>query len=327
VDGDKVKLNQPLRLDFPVVDGSYAQVFHPVTKCGIEDLTLEQTENLWISGIHFARSWNCWAQNVKVIKTGRHPLYPIDSKFAEIRDCVFDDAQFKGGGGSAYAGFERSYDCLMDHVEVTNIRHGPIVNWACSGDVVRNSTFKNLNGGHWHSGYCNENLYENCEIDSTGRAGMMVFGPRYFKIHGPLGPRNVLYNCDVSANRNAGNDMGVWLMGHYSDAIFVYNRFAVKSGIGMTMEDHTTNQLVRGNVFCLEHAEPALVVIKDPTCTGIKLIDNQVFGDVKAIASSTPDGFVDQGNTVAPYQLAPRPTPPVPSIFEWERQQHMTAKQ
>ena len=125
VDGDTVKLNQPLRLDFPQVDGSYVEVIHPITSCGIEDLSVEQTANLWISGVHFAQSWNCWAKNVTIINAGRHPVYFLDSKFGEVRDCVFNGAQFTGGGGSAYAGFERSYDCLMENIETFGLRMGP----------------------------------------------------------------------------------------------------------------------------------------------------------------------------------------------------------
>ena len=321
VNGNEVKLNQPLRLDFPKIDGSYIQVIHPLTGCGIEDLSLEQTENLWISGIHFARSWNCWARNVKVTNTGRHPLFFLDSKFGEVRDCVFDGAQFKGGGGSAYAGFERSFDCLMDNVDVSNLRHGPILNWACSGDVIRNSVFHNVHGGHWHSGWCNENLYENCVIDAPDfRVGLTAFGPKYFKVHGPQGPHNVTYNCDIQVSRGAGNDLGIWLMGWEMDWLFAYNRFYVKYGQAMLVEDHCRDIAVHDNVFCLEHPFAAAFVSRDDTCTNINLTDNQIYGDIKAVVADGSKGYVDEGNTISPYELAPRPTPPVPSIFDWERQ-------
>jgi hypothetical protein len=325
VNGDAVKLNQPLRLDFPRVDGSYAQVFHPVTGCGIENLSLEQTANLWISGVHFAESWNCWARNVTIINAGRHPIYFLDSKFGEVRDCVFNGAQFTGGGGSAYAGFERSYDCLMENVETFGLRHGPILNWACSGDVIRNSVFHEINGGHWHAGWCNNNLYENCIIDSTLRAGLMAFGPKYFKVHGPQGPNNVVYNCDVQVTRGAGNDVGIWLMGRDEHWLFVYNRFQVKFGAGTLMEDYCRDITIRDNVFCFAHSYPDAFEFHDATCSGIKFIDNHIYGQITALVASTAQGYTAEGNVIAPYQVAPRPTPPVPSIFEWERQQHLTA--
>ena len=36
-----ITLNQPLRIEFPVIDGSYVQKVMPIQRCGIEDLYLE----------------------------------------------------------------------------------------------------------------------------------------------------------------------------------------------------------------------------------------------------------------------------------------------
>lgn len=321
VDGNVVTLNQPLRLEFPKVDGSYLQVIRPVTGCGVEDLTIEQTENLWIGGVQFAWSWNCWAKNVKVVKTGRHPVIFIDSKFGEVRGCVYDDALFKGDGGSAYGGFERAYDCLMENVETFNLRHAPIFNWACSGNVVRNSVFHGSDA-HWHAGWCNENLFENCVIEATNlRGGMAAIGPKFFKLHGPQGPRNVVYNCDVQVLRAAGNDMGFLMQGMNEHWLVVYNRFVVKKGGGIVMQDHAFDHIVKGNVFCLESGKPYVINFLDDTCSGIELLDNLVYGDVQTLVSGPGQGCMENGNVIAPYQLAPRPTPPVPSIYEWQKEQ------
>ena len=60
VEGRRVRLNQPLRIDFPVVDGSTATKIYPVRRCGVEDLTLEQTQKLWTCGILFSTAWFFW---------------------------------------------------------------------------------------------------------------------------------------------------------------------------------------------------------------------------------------------------------------------------
>ena len=235
--------------------------------------------------------------------------------------CVFDGAQFKGDAGSAYGGFERSYDCLMDGVESDSLRHGPIFNWACSGDVIRNCNFHDSEA-HWHAGYTNQNLIENCVVEAINRRyGMIDVGPKIFHIHGPQGPRNVVYNCDIQVPRGAGNDAGVWMMGQNHDWLFAYNRFVVKFGVGMRAQDNSTGHQLVGNVFCIEHKEASLIDFQDATCTGWQFLHNRIYGDVAALVNLNNDGTVDQDNTFAPYQLADRPTPPVPSIFEWERQQ------
>ena len=48
--------------EFPVIDGSYVQQFVPIRRCGIEDLSIEQTENPWITASQFTNAWDCWAR-------------------------------------------------------------------------------------------------------------------------------------------------------------------------------------------------------------------------------------------------------------------------
>jgi hypothetical protein len=37
VQGERVRLEQPLRIEFPVIDGSYVRKMHPIEWCGVED--------------------------------------------------------------------------------------------------------------------------------------------------------------------------------------------------------------------------------------------------------------------------------------------------
>jgi hypothetical protein len=147
IDGNKVLLNQPLRLEFPIIDDSYVQEITPMLRCGVEDFTLEQTREVWTSGIVFSNAWECWARGVTVKKAGRFPLYMLNAKWGEIRDCQMDDAWYKGGGGTAYVGWENACDGLMENVETWKMRHAPLVQWAASGNVIRNSVFPRFRMG------------------------------------------------------------------------------------------------------------------------------------------------------------------------------------
>ena len=250
VEGNTVRIGQPLRIEFPVIDGSYVQKIVPIQRCGVEDLYIEQTENLWISTVVFSHGWNCWARGVTVRKCGRFPVYGSMAKWCEIRDCVVDDAWFKGGGGTAYAGWEHSWDCLMDGIETFKLRHAPLVQWAASGCVIRNGTFHESDG-QWHAGWTNENLFENCVIDGTTGNGAYGFGmwgsPPNDDAHGPNGPRNVVYNCDVRSPK-----AGLWMGGMNENWLILYNRFVVNQGQGVAAQTASFDHIIRGNVFVLK---------------------------------------------------------------------------
>ena len=62
------------------------------SRCGVENLTLAQTQQLWTNGVYFCVGWECWARGVTVLKAGRFPLHATWGKWCEIRDCVADDA-------------------------------------------------------------------------------------------------------------------------------------------------------------------------------------------------------------------------------------------
>jgi hypothetical protein len=317
ISGNTISLDQPLRIEFPVIDGSWVQKALPLQRCGIEDLYLEQTENLWIDSAIFNVAMNCWARNVKVKMCGRFPIYGSSVKFCEIRDCVFDDAWFKGGGGTAYTGWELSYDCLMDGIETFKYRHAPLFQWSASGCVIRNGLFHESDG-QWHSGWTNENLFENCVIGSVRGNGGYGYGmwasPPEDSAHGPNGPRNVIYNCDVKSLL-----AGLWMGGMNENWLVLYNRFQVGTGPGVFAKTASFDHIIRGNVFVLQDKKAPMVQLPTPDCIGIELIGNKVFGGSGKSVSGTSKLAADQGNEFAPLAEAPRPAPAVPSIYDWQK--------
>jgi len=318
VEGQRVRLNQPLRYDFPTDDGSYAQHVFPIRRCGVEGLTLVQTRQLWTTGVLFLNAWECWARGLKVVKAGRYPVYSRYAKWCEIRDCDFDDAWYHGGGGTAYVGWEKSYDCLMENVTTRRMRHAPCVQWSASGNVIRKSTFIGSDM-QWHAGWTNENLFEQCVVNAAGRTGSYGHGawasPPNDTAHGPEGPRNVVYNCDIRGRRS-----GLWMGGMNEAWLILHNRFRVDAGPGIYARTCSFDHVIRGNVFVLARRDQPALHLATPDCVGVELLDNRVYGGNGKLVVGSARPLAAQGNTFAPYDAeAPRPSPRIPSIFDWQR--------
>jgi len=269
----------------------------------------------------FENAWNCWARGVRVNKVGHQPLLMCSAKFCEIRDCEVNDAWWKGGG-SAYVGWERAYDCLMENMTASRIRHGPIVNWSCSGDVIRNSTFHGSDM-QWHAGWNQEDLFENCVVESRVGNGSYGLGgwasPPEDPSHGPEGPRNVVYHCDVSSQRSAG----LWFGGMNENWIFAYNRFVMATGPAIVARTASFDHIIHGNVFYLSKPIPWAIYLATPDCIGWEVTSNRIYG-TSALVGGYAKLALDEGNQLLPAtgtEIPGLPKAPVPSIFEWEQKQ------
>ncbi len=342
VAGDRVTLNQPLRADFLRADGSFAQKVQVIQGSGLEGLSLEQEvvpgqgprgpvigttlwhaiDDLWTNGVSTSFAWGCWLKNVTVKNTGRNAAYFVMSKHIEARDCLFDEAIFKGGGGTGYVGFDRSWDCLLDTIEVRGMRHAPNSQWNSSGNVVRRSRFLGSDG-QWHAGWTLENLYEQNFIDSRGDGGsyghgLYASGPSS-GLHGPQGPRNVVYNNDIVSRKD-----GLFMLGGNEGWLILFNRFDVGSGRAVYAKEKSFDHILAGNVFILrQEVSPTVVLGSD--AVGVELIDNQFYGTrppLVGFAGGRTRLARDQGNVLVaeiPEPLPPRPQPKVASIYQWQR--------
>ncbi len=316
IKNNTITINQPLRIEFPVIDGSYVRKVVPIQRCGIESLYIEQTENLWISSVVFYHGWNCWAKDVTVKKCGRFPVYGSMAKWCEIRDCVFDDAWFKGGGGTAYTGWDKCWDCLMENVETFKMRHAPLFQWAASGCVIRKSIFHESDG-QWHAGWTNENLIEQCVIESVRGHGGYGYGmwasPPQDAAHGPNGPRNVVYNCDVSSPR-----AGVWMGGMNENWLILYSRFIVDNGPGVSAKTASFDHIVKDNVFVLKDGKSPMIFLATSDCIGAEIIGNKLYGGNGGFVAGKGKPAVVETNKAFPLGDAPRPIPKIQSIYEWQ---------
>lgn len=346
VEGDTLRLDQPLRIDFPVEDESYVVRLGVTRGSGFEGLTVEQKvftadlvgpripetlwypmSDLWANGVAFSHAWGCWVRDVRIINSGRNPLYFTRSKFSEARDIDIEGAIFRGGGGTGYVGFERTFDSLLDGVVTRGMRHAPNVQWGSAGNVMRNGRYIGSDG-QWHAGWTHENLYELNSVEQTeADIGQGTYGHALFasgpasSAHGPQGPRNVVYNNDFTAPRD-----GLHMVGGNEAWIIQHNRFVLGKGRAVLGREKSFDHIIRDNVFVItQPAEPA-VLFSSADCTGVEIVDNAFYGPIKTIA-----GFAAglgkfarvEGNSVSPLPPSdtppPRPAPDVPSIFEWQR--------
>ncbi len=259
---NSITLNQPLRIDYPIQDSlpPYVEKIHPIQNCGVQNFTLNQLYNVWTSGVYFYWAWNCWANNVVVNKSGRFPVWFSHAKWCEVNNCAYNGSWFTGGGSSAYAGFEFSFDCLMQNSITTGLRHGPLVQWSSAGDVIYNCTFTDSDA-QWHAGWSNNNIFDNVTVLSnmsepnataTSFSDFGSYGDGAYSsapsdsLHGPNGPNNVVYNCDFSSPEHA-----VYMGGANQNWLILWNRFSADTGESFEFGENSTGHLISSNVFAL----------------------------------------------------------------------------
>lgn len=293
--GNTVTLNQPLRIDYPLAQNPD---LHPtvqratlVGRCGIENLTLEQTSGIWTNGIVVSWAKESWVRNVKVVMAGRNPVHVRTSRACEVRDSIFDRVRFTGLGGTGYVGFGFSFDCLMEDITTYGMRHAPTVQSGAAGNVIRNSTFVGSDM-QWHGGWANENLYENCVVEANLSTGSYGYGmwsaPPESTDHGPIGPRNVVYNCDLTSPY-----MGAQMNGSNKGWSFVSNRMAADAGPGWFFRKGSSDHVIADNVVVLGVSTEG-IHFSDAESDGTRLYDN--------VFKGVPSGRLVRGAAAPAYE-------------------------
>lgn len=316
IDGNRVTIGQPLRIDYPVIDGTYVRRLKVIERCGVEDLSIEHLSRLPINTIEFDWAWNGWVRNVKVVQSGSAACHGYRSQWLEIRDSEFDGA-WQFDGGQAYGGFTSTHNSLYDNNIVKKHRHAPVVQYGANGNVFRNSTFEDSDL-QWHAGWSTENLFENCVVKSNSKHGS--YGHGAFATgsadtgHGPNGPRNVVYNSDLYGINN-----GVRLDGVNEGWIFVHNRIVNEKGAGFYVTRGSFDHIVRDNIFVVKDANAPMAMFATPDCVGSDFAGNTLVGGNGRIAEGAAKPAVEQDNKILPAgQLPDRPKPKVASIYEWQ---------
>ena len=318
IEGDTIILDRPLRIDFPVAEKARLDARFPIRNGGVEGFTLVQTKQIWTHGILFQNAEDCIVRDVRVVKAGRNPVAIESSLQCEISDSEFDDGWYQIGGGTSYLGLGTSFDCLIQRIKTTRLRHAPIVNWSAAGNVFSQSSFYQSDA-NWHSGWCHENLVEACTIDASkgsGSYGWGIYTSRPETGHGSTGPRNVFWGNTILSPQT-----GAFLGGAVQGTAIVYNRFVVSQGPGVEAMSQTTGTSLIGNQFFISNANQPFFK-NHRTGTGWEVVNNTIYGgNGNLTIASSPARAKESGNIfkplVAPAGIAP-PRPPAASLREWQ---------
>ena len=146
--------------------------------------------------------------------------------------------------------------CRIENVETFKMRHAPLFQWAASGCVIRKSVFHESDG-QWHSGWTNENLIEQCVIESVRGHGVMAKTSSF---------------------------------------------------------DH----IIKNNVFVLKDGKSPMISLATADCVGTEIVGNKLLGGSGRIVSGKAKPALLKNNKALPPGQAPRPSPKVPSIYEWQ---------
>jgi hypothetical protein len=356
VSGQSVTVDTPLRLDLGVADGKFRR-YGVIRKVGVHSMTIETTRQLNTNGVNFYGVWQGYARDLLIRKAGRFPVGYNVSRFIEVRDCEFDDAWQKGSGGVGYVGFWACADCLMDNVDVRNIRHGPNLQDGAIGCVIRNSRFVQSDL-QWHTGAPTACLIENVRVELDGKKPdlhsaqlLRTSRPGIDTIHSPAGPGNVVWNSDfvAASAKVVGGEFGHEM----TDWLFAYNRVVAPGGDTAFMRiwyEHAVRFTLRGNVLVkTDPARRGFVELVSDVGTapkaaslpasgpatrpadgaGVRFVGNRMFGwqaaDGKWWAGAIAP--VDESNSLDPKTPEAVPQPklpqdrdgkPVESLYAWQ---------
>jgi len=166
-----------------------------------------------------------------------------------------------------------------------------------------------------------ENLIEQCEIDAKRGAGSYGYGifaqKPEMSIHGPGGgPRNVIYNNHIIAPRNA-----VFMGGSNFNWIFAYNDLQAGKGPIFVFCQKNTGHQILNNILRAEEAGQAAFDFEGERIRDLTLKGNRLVGTSQLTSGQATD--VEEADN-QPLNAAAPVAPPVPSLYEWQRQQRHT---
>lgn len=325
VEGNQLTLLQPVRIDYPLEDKPRLRLFRPIEHCGIMDMSLAQLgeiqQELKMGTVIFSSAAQCRAENLLIHRPGTQGVLATTAKFCQVRNCTFDTPWRTKKGGLAYAGWERSWDCLTENLKTVKMRHAPILNWTCSGNVIRNSVFEESDA-QWHSGWCRDNLFEQCSIVTTTQEfnsyGYAFYStPNNDSQHGPNGPRNVIYNCQSDSLFPA-----FYLGGMNQQWMLMYNTATVQDGPAIVSRLGNRDNVIKGNVFRLKTDFP-MIFYEFLDNVGDRVEDNLIIGGSGKLAAGAGTPGSDRNNTFLPATAAtPKSRPPAPSIYLWQKERY-----
>lgn len=178
VDGDRVTVDRPLRLDARPEWGATLHRYRPtVEEVGIENLAFEfagvpKKKHLLEEGfnaLQFGDVFNCWVRNVLFIDADMG-LKVGGARHFQAEDLVFAESKRTGmTGHHAIWAVSHSQECLFQRFRVeTTYIHDLTVEGFAHGNVFRDGSGRSINLDHHRNGPY-ENLFTNLDVGNPKR--------------------------------------------------------------------------------------------------------------------------------------------------------------
>ncbi|MEJ6952486.1 dockerin type I domain-containing protein [Natronospora cellulosivora (SeqCode)] len=199
IDGNKIVLDEPLRLN-------YDSQFNPIIRTqgfveyvGFENFTIERIDTSPTYIFYFKNAANSWVKNVHSKFASKGHVYANTVYRLEVRDSFFDDATNWGSGGHGY-GVELGYhttNSLVENNIFRRLRHSMMVHLGANANVFGyNYSIEPKSDGDWmpsdislHGHYAYHNLFE----------GNIVQRVVVSDFWGPSGPNNTIIRNRVES--------------------------------------------------------------------------------------------------------------------------------
>lgn len=199
VDGNKIIIDKPLRLDYYAEFNPQIRTQGFVENVGFEDFSIKRLDTSDAHMFYYKNAAKCWIKNIHSMLASKSHVSVNTGYRLEIRDSFFDDATNWGGGGHGY-GVELGYhttDTLVENNVFKHLRHSMMVHVGANGNVFGyNYSIEPESEGSWtpcdislHGHYPNNNLFEGNIIQELDISDYW----------GPSGPNNTVFRNRIES--------------------------------------------------------------------------------------------------------------------------------
>lgn len=137
VDGERIELDVPLRLDYRADLDPRIRRIEPLENAGLESMTIRGAVGFNDTLVGVEASLNCWVKEVETVFTGRGHIWVNFSRYITVSGNECHRAYDYGGGGNGYgivAG-NVATDCLYENNLLHHLRHAIMAKRGSSGNV------------------------------------------------------------------------------------------------------------------------------------------------------------------------------------------------
>ncbi len=201
-----LRLDRRLKLDFPSPTTELLACY-PVTGLHLSDFTITQPiengdiqtetfryENSYphhaVDLIRLEIAADATLERLKVLNAGRHPIALEFVADSVLQELYINGAWNKGKGGNGYVRFARTFDSVLRHSTIKNIRHITL-QWSSAGNRFEDLNLDNVDI-NFHGGYTHDNLVSNIRHRRYDASGWdaITYTPLDATYAPPDGPRN-----------------------------------------------------------------------------------------------------------------------------------------